>query len=150
MTRGKLIALVALCGGLAPSVSVAEETATARIGEPASSRGANLASTAAAACDESALPGIPGGGKLKRYKLTFLAGYTEYDPETCKPHGAGSWVVASQEQCDGKPCGTVTLGVLANHTLSSGSCAGHSYDFASLCYTWTRHSDAKITDTVNA
>lgn len=136
----------ALVAGLAPHVATAQETA---IGTPELSPVEMAA--AKAGCDNSKLPGKPGGGALKRYEETFIAAHTEYDPKTCKPHGPGSWFLNDKGKCDlGKGCGKVTFGFLQNRPLASGVCAGHTYDFASLCYTWTLHSNLFLEDKIKA
>ncbi|MDR4307779.1 hypothetical protein IHQ68_14235 [Chelatococcus sambhunathii] len=139
--------------GLAPTTLAA----TAYADEPAAIGSAALSSeedlaAARSACDASRLPGKPGGGLLKRYEVTFLASHTEFDPKTCKPHGAGSWEVKDQIPCDGRRagCGEVSFGILSNRHLASGQCPTETYDFAAICYKWTLHANTALKDLVVA
>jgi len=141
--RGLSILAATLVAALS-SPSLAGET---KLGAP-NLDGDVLQSAATAACDESALPGKPGGGQIKRYKLTFLGSFTEFDPKTCKPHGPGSWTVTDQDRCDGKVCGKVTTGVIRNRPLASGECPGKTYDFGAICYTWTKRWNGQVDDTL--
>ncbi len=140
----RLLLVAAFAAGHAQALRAAEPA----LGTPALSADDLQSAAKGGACDASTLPGKPGGGQIKRYKLTFIASFTEYDPDTCKPHGAGSWTLVDQEICDTGKCGKVTTGIIQNKPLSSGACPGKTFDFASVCYTWEKHSNVKVTDNV--
>jgi hypothetical protein len=154
------IALVFAMAAMA-SVTVAAQEATPigqkRAGAPAATSGeAETEAGAGTACDNSVSRSTSGGGLIKRYKLAFLYALTEYNTGTCDAIDQGAWTITHQQKCkppSGGPevnCGTVTTGVLKKLPLGNGDCPGHTYNFASICYTWDEHIDWKINDKIKA
>ncbi len=141
-----VVALVAI-----PSLTVAAQEAPPvgpnAIAAPAGTP-AEIDAAVAAACDRNLSRSTSGGGKIKRYTLTYLYALTEYDRVTCAANGKGAWTLNSQQKCGTKNCGTVTFGTLTSLPLGNGDCPGHLYDFAAICYTWNIHSDEKIRDVI--
>ncbi|MFC3692794.1 hypothetical protein ACFOWB_11295 [Chenggangzhangella methanolivorans] len=145
MFRLIAVAFATMLLACAPRAASAQDAA---IGEPDLSPGEVAAAKAACA---SQTPGRPASGSIKRYVETFVAAHTEYDPKTCKPHGAGEWLPIDKQPCDlGAGCGMMSTGVLQNRPLASGACAGRTYNFASLCYTWILHSNLYLRDRIAA
>jgi hypothetical protein len=148
------IALVFAMAAMA-SVTVAAQEATPigqkRAGAPAATTGeAETEAGAGTACDNSVSRSTSGGGLIKRYKLAYLYALTEYNTGTCEAIDQGAWTITHEGKCkppSGGPevnCGTVTTGVLKKLPLGNGDCPGHTYNFASICYTWDEHIDWKI------
>jgi hypothetical protein len=143
------------------SVTVAAQEAT-KIGQKQISAPAGTsievetAAGAGGACDNSVSRKTSGGGLIKRYKLAYLYALTEYRIGTCEAIDPGAWTLTHQQKCkppNGGPevnCGTVTTGTLTNLPLGNGDCPGHTYNFASICYTWDEHIDWKINDKIKA
>lgn len=134
------------------SVSAQEATPIARsqIGVSASAPLASATKGAVVgACGNSAFgPGF-GGGAVKRYKLFVLYDQTEYNTGTCAQISRGSWTLNSQQKCGTANCGQVTYGTVTGY-LANGACPGHAFTFAAICYKWSEHSDAQVTDQVSA
>jgi len=159
MRRPGQIALVFAMAAM-PSVTVAAQEATPigqnRAGAPAGTSVEVETAADAGACDNSVSRKTAGGGLIKRYKLAFLYALTEYRTVTCEAIDPGAWTLTHQQKCkppSGGPevdCGTVTLGTLTNLPLGNGDCPGHTYNFASICYTWDEHIDWKIKDKISA
>jgi hypothetical protein len=159
MRRPGQIALVFAMAAMA-SVTVAAQEATPigqkRAGAPVGTSVEAETEAGTGACDNSVSRSTSGGGLIKRYKLAYLYALTEYNPFTCDPIDPGAWTLTHQQICKppfGGPevnCGTVTLGTLTNLALGNGDCPGHTYNFASICYTWDEHIDWKIKDKIKA
>ena len=148
------IALVFAMAAMA-SVTVAAQEATKigqnRAGAPAGTSGeVETEAGAGTACDNSVSRSTSGGGLIKRYTLAYLYALTEYNTGTCEAINQGAWTITHEGKCkppSGGPevnCGTVTTGVLKKLPLGNGDCPGHTYNFASICYTWDEHIDWKI------
>jgi hypothetical protein len=153
MTHYRLFALAVAAAATISCPALAYDTSSGstRVAAPdLSSFNGEMQAAAAAACDNSTLPGKQGGGKIARYKITYIYALTEYNTGTCKANGKGSWTINSQQKCDKTNCGKITLGTLTGLHLGNGDCPDHVYNFAALCYTWTQYNDAKIKDSIGA
>jgi hypothetical protein len=63
---------------------------------------------------------------------TLLTGWVEYNTKSCAEITPGGWKYSSHPKY-----GTTATGVVSGR-LSSGTCAGHSYLFSAIYYTWTK------------
>jgi hypothetical protein len=81
---------------------------------------------------------------IKRYKRTYIIAYTEYQTNTCKPIGPGSWAPNNKPKYGAMSFGYIVAG------LGNGDCPGRKYTFAALYYTWERHSNESVQDGIVA
>jgi len=77
--------------------------------------------------------------KVKPNEQTYLTGWTEYYPSTCKQGPIGSWTVNTQPQYGSVSTGTTTGKIYCN------VCPNNTFSFAGIYYTWTS-SDANATN----
>jgi len=126
---GVLLCASALTG--LPVVSAAQKTA-GRMGKAAPVKAIEPANAIPA--DKTGYPNV----KLK------LAGYVQYDPDTCAEQSLGSWTIDTPPK-DGKTSTGTTSG-----TLSDGTCPGVTFTFNTLFYTWTNLTTKDTTDSLEA
>jgi hypothetical protein len=75
---------------------------------------------------------------------TFIDAWVEYNTSTCVEISAGSWTVTTAPKYGTTATGTVT------GTLGNGDCAGVTFTFAAIYYTWTSTNPKVDTDTFAA
>jgi hypothetical protein len=83
------------------------------------------------------------GTMVKRQTKTFIAGLAEIDPDTCievaLPGGAGTWTFTLN------PMFGTTSTKIEKGTAGPGPCAGDTFTFNDIYYTWTAHNNHTTT-----
>jgi hypothetical protein len=133
--RTRLVMNVSLLISLLPSLAAAQKTVPA--GQVAIG---SIAGVAAEAVSVNAT-----AINIPRYKPKLLSGYTEYNTGTCMEISPGSWSLQAPLPAYGK----TSYGTLTG-TLSNGDCPGHTFTFAVIYYTWTKHNNEADQDKINA
>jgi hypothetical protein len=65
-------------------------------------------------------------------KKTLMARWVAYNPDSCAQISSGSWKINSAPKY-----GTISTGLNVLR-FTAGHCAGHSYSFRAIYYTWTK------------
>lgn len=80
------------------------------------------------------------GTMVKRQTETFIAGIAEINPDTCAFINSGSWTFTLNPTF-----GKTTTRVESGTAATGQPCAGHTYNFAKIFYTWTAHNNHTTT-----